>query len=140
MTFHIRIPFPHPRVPNIGIPPNAKIRCTTTISKRSSRALANELSIAHAPLLPQRRTLLLLNEAVKLALNTLEAVSLTVRELAIENLSHLLPFLAKVNTVVPDEVHFLFLVFGARRPAAVAVCRGAAGDAGEAFPGMVGAW
>ena len=104
------------------------------------RALTQELPVPHAPLLTQSRTLLLLNEAVELALDALEAAPLAIMELAIEGGADLLPLLRQVDAVVPDEVHFLLLVLWPRRPAAVAVGRGGAGDAGVALAGVVGVW
>ena len=96
------------------------------VPHRSRSTLPQELPIPHTPLLPQSRTLLLLNEAVKLALDTLETASLTTRELAIEGLADLLPLLTQVDAVVPDEVHFLFLVLWPRGTATVAVSGGGA--------------
>jgi hypothetical protein len=92
---------------------------------RSRNTLAQELAIPHTPLLPQCRTFLLLNEAIKLALNTLEAASLAVRELPIESVADLLPHLTQINAMVPDEVHFLFLVLWTWVTAAAAVSGGA---------------
>lgn len=100
------------------------------IPRKCSRSpLPQELPIPHTPLLPQGGTLLLLNEAIKLALDTLETASLTVRELVIESLTDLLPLLTQIDTVVPDKVHFLFFVLWTGRPTAVAVRRGRARDA-----------
>ena len=95
-------------------------------SKRSGSPIPQELPIPHTPLLPQSGTLLLLNEAIKLALDTLEASSLAVRELTIESLTDLLPLLTQIDTVVPDKVHFLFLVLWTGRTTTVAVGRGRA--------------
>ena len=81
-----------------------------------------EVAVAHAPLLAQRRTLLVADEPVELALDALEAAALAVGELLVEALADLLPLLAEVDAVVPDEVHFLFFVLGARGTSAVCPC------------------
>lgn len=91
------------------------------IPHRRRSTLPQELSIPQTPLLPQSRALLLLNEAVKLALDTLETASLAIRELTIESLADVLPLLTQINAVVPDEVHFLFFVLWPRGTATVAV-------------------
>jgi hypothetical protein len=66
----------------------------------------------HAALLPGSRAILLLHEAIKLGLHTLETKALTIGKLAIEVLVDLLPLLAQINTVVPDIIHFFFFVLG----------------------------
>jgi hypothetical protein len=96
------------------------------IPHRSRSTLPQELPIPHTPLLPQSGTLLLLNEAIKLALDTLETASLAIRELAIESLADLLPLLTQIHAVVPDEVHFLFFVLWPRGTTTVAVSGGGA--------------
>jgi hypothetical protein len=92
------------------------------------RTLPQELSIPHSALLAQRGTFLVLDESVELALDSLKAAPLAVGELAVEVLAHLLPLLAEVDTVVPDEVHFFFFVLGPGRPTPLGGVAGAAGD------------
>jgi hypothetical protein len=53
---------------------------------------------------------------------------LAVGKLAVEVLAHLLPLLAKVNSVVPDEVHLFFFVLRPGRPTPFGGIAGAAAD------------
>lgn len=104
-------------------------------------ALAQKLPIPQPPLLPQRRTLLLPNKAVKLALNALEPAALALGKLPIKTLPHLLPLLTEIHAVVPDKVHLLFLVLWARRPTAVcAVGGGARGDGVVPLARVIRVW
>lgn len=84
------------------------------------RLTRDELAIAHAPLLPQRRTLLLLNKAVEFTLDPLEPFPRALWELPVKGLADFLPLLAEVNALVPNEVHFFFFILGARLAAAFA--------------------
>ena len=67
-------------------------------------------------LVSQCGTLFLPDEAVELALDALKATPWPVGELGVKALAHLPPFLPQIDSVVPDEVHLFFLVFGARGP------------------------
>ena len=118
---------PHPRIPHPHPLHNPKLR-RPRLRHRRRALFTEELSIAHTPLLAKRRTLLLPDKAIKLALDTLEAAALAGRELAVEALADLLPLLAQVDAVVPDEVHFLFLVLGPWRAATVRRVAGAIRD------------
>lgn len=82
---------------------------------RNRHPISKKITITHPSLFPQRRTILLPDEPVELALNALEAPSLSMRKLPIETLAHCLPLLTEVHAVVPNEVHFFFFVFGSRR-------------------------
>jgi hypothetical protein len=97
-------------------------------SRSHGRTLPQELAIPHSTPLAQRGAFLLLDESVELALNTLKPAPLAVGKLAVEVLAHVLPLLAEVDSVVPDEVHLFFFVFGPGRPTPFSRTAGAAGD------------
>jgi hypothetical protein len=61
-------------------------------------------------LLSQGWTVLLLDETIILALYTLESAALAIRELSIEALSDLLPFLTKIYPMIPNEIHLFFVI------------------------------
>lgn len=129
----------HPRKPHAR-PVNNPIRrrIITRLGMRTPSTIARPATAtttpSFPPLLPQRRTILLLNEAIILALNPLKATALPIRKLPIKALAHLLPLLPQIHAMVPDKIHFFLVVFGTGRTAAFGGGGGAAaGDGGEAF-------
>lgn len=118
--------FAHPWIPYVRPFPHPKSWSPRISPHRSP--LTKELAIAHSPLLSKRRALLLLDESVEFALDTLEPAPLSAGELTVETLADFLPLLTQVDAVVPDKVHFFFFVLGAWRPPPVAVVAGTGGD------------
>lgn len=141
---HTRLPradlltLAHPRIPHIRPFSHTKPRSARVSPHRSS--LSKELAISHTPLFPKRRTLLLLDEPVEFALDTLEPTPLATGELLVETLADFLPLLTQVDPVVPDEVHFFFFVLGAWRSPPVAVVAGAGRDGVVPLAWVVRVW
>ena len=113
---------PHPRIPHTHPLDDTKLRWTDLRKNRMMiiiiclrcASLVQKFSTPHLSLLAQCRTLLVTNEAVEFALDALKPAPLAVGKLPVKALADFLPVLAEVDAVVPDEVHFLFFIFGAR--------------------------
>lgn len=116
---HPWIPYPHP------------VNHTESRGPRFSgktRSLTKKVTVTETPLLSQGWALLFFDEAIEFALDTLEAPALPARELLVEAFTYFFPLLAEVHAVVPDEVHFLFLVLRSRRSTSLWSIAGAAGN------------
>lgn len=124
-TKHLFLWFSHPWIPHLGPFHNSK---SWSSRVNHGRTLPQELAVPHSSLLAQRGTFLLLDESVELALDSLKPAPLAVGKLAVEVLAHLLPLLAEVDPVVPDEVHLFFFVLGPGRPTPFGGIAGTAGD------------
>src|SRR4051812_14567761 len=73
---NLRPTLPHPRIPDFPPLNNTKPGRPRLSPTLNTSPLPQKLAITHPPLLPQSRTLLFLNKAIELALDTLEATSL----------------------------------------------------------------
>lgn len=111
--------FSHPRIPSSsplydsigwGRVGKAVRRVPTAQAGRADTGSASPFPLSS--LLAERRAFILFDEAVVLALDPLEPASLACGKLCVEALSHLLPLLPEVDSVVPDKIHFLLVVFG----------------------------
>lgn len=116
---HPWIPYPHP------------VNHTESRGPRFSgktRSLAKKVTVTETPLLSQSWALFFFDEAIEFALDSLEAPTLPARKLSVEAFAYFFPLLAEVHTMIPDEVHFLFLVLRSRRSASLRGIAGAAGN------------